>query len=64
MDEILSPKELSKILKVSKPWPYVMVKRGLLPYLKMGKLIRFRQSDIEKFLEESRVERKEKGGLR
>jgi excisionase family DNA binding protein len=58
MEELLSPKELSMLLKVSKPWPYVMVKRGLLPYYRMGKAIRFRRSDIEAFLERSRVETK------
>ncbi len=56
MEELLSPKEVSKLLKVSKPWPYIMVKRGLIPYYKMGKVIRFRSSDIEAFLERSRVE--------
>ncbi len=58
MEEILSPKEVSKLLKVSKPWPYVQVKRGLLPHYKMGKLLRFKRSDIEKFLEETRVEKR------
>jgi len=37
MDQFLSPIELSRLLKVSKPWPYVMVKRGLIPHYKMGK---------------------------
>ena len=57
MEELISPKELSRILKVSKPWPYIMVKRGLLPYYKMGKVIRFRRADIESFLNSCRVER-------
>jgi excisionase family DNA binding protein len=35
-----------------------MVKRGLLPCYKMGKVIRFRRSDIKAFLERSRVERR------
>jgi len=58
MEELISPKELSRLLKVSKSWPYIMVKRGLLPCYKMGKVIRFRWSDIEMYLERSRVERK------
>jgi len=33
-----------------------MVKRGLLPCYKMGKVIRFKQSDVEAFLEGSRME--------
>lgn len=63
MEELISPKELSKLLKVSKPWPYVMVERGLLPYYKIGVkgkrgIIRFRMNDIEAYLKESRIERK------
>jgi excisionase family DNA binding protein len=59
MEEYLSSKEVSRYLKVSKPWPYVMAKRGILPYHKMGKVIRFRRSDIETFLERSRVEKRD-----
>jgi excisionase family DNA binding protein len=58
VDDFLTPKEVSKLLKVSNPWPYAMAKRGLLPYYKMGKVIRFKKSDIEEFLERSRVEKK------
>ena len=50
MEGLVSPKELSRLPKVSKPWPYIMVKRGFLPYYKMGKVIRFKWSDIEAFL--------------
>jgi excisionase family DNA binding protein len=57
VEDFLTPKEVSKLLKVSKPWPYAMVKRRLLPYYKMGKVIRFKKSDIEAFLERSRVEK-------
>ena len=59
MEELLSPKELSRLLRVSKPWPYIMVKRGALPYYKMGKVIRFRWSDIEAYLEQCKVEKRQ-----
>ncbi len=58
MEELISPKELSRFLKVSKPWPYIMAKRGLIPHYKMGKVIRFRLSDVEAFLAKFRVEKK------
>ena len=55
MDEILSPREVSRFYKVSRSWPYTEAKQGLLPYHKLGeKLIRFKKSDIEAFLEKSR----------
>jgi len=34
-----------------------MIKRGLLPYYKIGKVIRFKRKDIEVFFEKSRVEK-------
>lgn len=58
-DEVLTPREVSKEWKVSRPWPYQMAHRGLLPYHKLGeKLIRFKRSDVQEFFERSRVERK------
>ena len=61
MDEIITPKEVAKLFKTSRPWPYQMAYRGRLPYHKIGeKLIRFKRSDVERFFEESRVEKKEK----
>lgn len=59
IEEFLSPKEVCKLLKVSKTWPYKMAKRGLLPHYKFGSLIRFKKSDIEAFLEKSKVEARE-----
>lgn len=58
-DRLLSPKELSEFLRVSKPFPYLLAKRGLIPYYKIGKVIRFKLSDIEAYLERSRVEKRE-----
>jgi excisionase family DNA binding protein len=57
-DEILSPREVSRLWKVSRPFPYVLAHRGVLPFHKLGKTIRFKRSDIERFFEESRVEKK------
>jgi excisionase family DNA binding protein len=58
LEELISPKELSKLLKVSKPYPYLLAKRGLIPYYKIGDTIRFKSSDVEAFLERSRVGRR------
>lgn len=58
IDELLSPNEVSRLLKVSRPWPYIMVKRGLLPCFKLGKCVRFKLSDIEDYLSRCRIERR------
>jgi excisionase family DNA binding protein len=57
-DEYLSPAEFSKLLKVSRPYPYVLASRGLIAYCKIGKLIRFKMTDVQEFLQRSRVEKK------
>ncbi len=58
MEELISPKELSKLLKVSKTWPYKMAKRGRLPCYRLEGVIRFKRADIEAYLERSRSEKK------
>jgi len=54
--ELLTEKEAARIIKVH---PGTLsnnrVKRVVLPFVKMGKLIRYRKSDIEKFLYENIV---------
>ncbi len=49
--EFISPEELARYLKVSRPMPYLWIKKGLLPYVRIGKIIRFRKSDVLEFIE-------------
>lgn len=58
MDKLISPKEISELLRVSRPWPYVQAKRGKLPFYKIEGLIRFKWTDIEAYLEGCRIEKK------
>jgi excisionase family DNA binding protein len=57
LEELISPKELCKLLKVSETWPYKMIQRRRLPYYKIEGVVRFRRSDIEAFLEVCRKEK-------
>jgi excisionase family DNA binding protein len=56
MEEFLSPKEVCKLLKVSETWPYEVARRRRVTHYKLGALVRFKKSDIEAWVEESRVE--------
>jgi len=58
IEELVTAKELCKLLKVSRFWPYKMAKKGEIPCYKMGKAIRFKRSDIEDFLAKSRIEKR------
>lgn len=49
--ELLTVKEVSKILKVNVHRVYDLVRTGMLPALKLGSL-KIRKSSLEKFIEE------------
>lgn len=49
--ELLTVKEVSKILKINVHRVYDLVRTGMLPALKIGSL-KIRKSSLEKFLEE------------
>ncbi len=60
-DEYLSPKQVAEILGMKLGGVYNQVAKGMIgiPYYRFGKLIKFKKSDVEKYLEECRVEPKQ-----
>ena len=52
-DKLLNAQDIAKILNVSKPQVYLMMRRGDFPVVKMGRLIRARKSVIEEFINRS-----------
>ena len=53
--EFLTPKEVSRLLKIHPTTPYKWIKRNALPFFRVGeKSLRFRKSDIEAFIEKGR----------
>jgi len=50
-EELLTPDELCKKLKVGKPWIYRQTRATAIPRVKCGKYLRFRLSDVLNFLE-------------
>ena len=52
-DRLLNAQDIARILKVSKPQVYLMMRRGDFPVVKMGRLVRARESAIEEFINRS-----------
>ena len=52
-DKLLNAQDIARLLKVSKPQVYLMMRRGDFPIVKMGRLVRARQSIIEAFIDKS-----------
>ena len=61
MDALLSVKELADLLKVPKSWIYQRVCAGTLPFpfLKLEHFVRFREADIENYLQRQLAEGKQ-----
>ncbi len=56
MEEILNIYEVSKIVKIKKSSLYSKVARREIPHYKIGHLLRFKRSEIDLWVEESKVE--------
>jgi len=52
---LLDVEALSKYLNVNKTWVYDRVKFNEIPYVKMGKYLRFRKPKIDKWIEKQSV---------
>ena len=53
-DEILNADQAAKLLKIAKPTLYSKTSRNLLPYMKQGKKLIFKKSDLLEYLEKGR----------
>ena len=52
VDRLLTVKELALYLDVSVTWVYQRVNAAATPHLRIGRMIRFRAEEIEKYLHE------------
>jgi excisionase family DNA binding protein len=50
MTQYLTVEDVALMLSVHKSWVYERVKRGTIPHLKIGTLVRFRPEDVDKWL--------------
>lgn len=53
--EMLTINEVIKILKISRSTLYRYMERGTIKHYKFGKSVRFKKSDIKRFIEEHKA---------
>jgi len=51
MEKLLTVKDVSELLQVSQALVYKWVHYDFVPYIKLGSLLRFKETRIEKWLE-------------
>lgn len=54
MEKLLTAKELSGLLKVDLSTVYLWTHTEFIPHYKLGKSVRFREKDVEDWLEKRR----------
>ena len=50
--KLLTGSEVAQVLQVSKSFAHLLMQRGDLPVVRLGRLVRVRPEDLEKFIEE------------
>ena len=51
-ERLLKPAEVAEILQVSKAHAYVLMNRGEIPLVRIGKIVRVRLEDLERYIKE------------
>jgi excisionase family DNA binding protein len=51
MEELLSPKELARILRISPVTAYKWAERGIIPHYKLEGVVRFSRDDVLDYLQ-------------
>ena len=60
MTKLLSPQELSEVLSISIETVYAWTSQKRIPFIKMGRLVRFNVDEVNKWLDRQRVKVSEK----
>ena len=50
MEKLLTPKQLSEFLQVDQSTVYWWSHTGFIPHVKMGKLVRFKEIEVEEWV--------------
>ena len=50
MEHLMNAQEVAKVLKVGKATPYAWASRRRIPFVKVGRSLCFKQSDIEELI--------------
>lgn len=55
MEKLLTPEEVKEILNVKLSTIYQWTHLGFIPHIKVGRFLRFEQSEIEKWLRKKKI---------
>ena len=60
-DSLMTPDEIARYLRVSKSMMYKLVAGSAIPHIHVGRILRFRKSEVDRWMTEDRPARKSRG---
>ena len=63
-ERLLKPADVAEILQVSKAHAYILLKRGEIPSVRIGKIVRVRLEDLERYINEKATQNENPFNLR
>ena len=61
---LLKGAEVAKIIQVSKAHAFALMKRGEIPTIRIGKIVRVKLEDLERYINEKAVQNENQFSLR
>ncbi len=55
-ERLLTGNDVAQILQFSRAWTYELIKRGIIPAVRIGKAIRVLPDDLESYIYENRLD--------
>ena len=62
MEKLLTAKQVSELLEVKVSTVYEWTSRGVIPYVKLGRLIRFKKPEVFRWVESHTLQPKSSSG--
>ena len=53
-ERLMGPREVAEMYGLPVSWIYTKAEQGILPHFKLGKYLKFRESEVSNWLEEQR----------
>lgn len=55
-NKLITPEELASLLRMSKPSVYRLIEKRKIPFYKISGSLRFKLSEIEKYINDARID--------
>ena len=59
-ERLLKPSDVAELLNISRSMSYRLLQNGMIPSIRINRMVRVRQRDLQFFIEQRRIENRSK----